>query len=181
MTRSMLFRTATRTASWSATATMIVVFGRADLDGDDGAGSFRAGTPRPRSRLRDGCPPGLDKKDNGCMPPGLHKKLVGTPLTAALGLRALGGPYRNWYRDNDHYCIVGTTIIFIASAATAADRRALPLSEPRLLLLSGRDGLSVRTTTTTCPSSISPSIRTAAIIGTAMATERSIRSIHRPG
>jgi hypothetical protein len=51
----------------------------------------------------DGCPPGLDKKNNGCMPPGLAKKLVGTPLTAALGLSALGGPYRSWYRDNDDY------------------------------------------------------------------------------
>ena len=28
----------------------------------------------------DGCPPGLAKKDNGCMPPGLAKKVVGTPL-----------------------------------------------------------------------------------------------------
>jgi hypothetical protein len=51
----------------------------------------------------NGCPPGLDKKNNGCMPPGLHKKLVGTPLTAALGLSALGGPYRSWYRDNDDF------------------------------------------------------------------------------
>jgi hypothetical protein len=51
----------------------------------------------------DGCPPGLAKKGNGCMPPGQAKKLVGTPLTAALGLSALGGPYRSWYRDNDDY------------------------------------------------------------------------------
>ncbi len=51
----------------------------------------------------DGCPPGLAKKGNGCMPPGQAKKLVGTPLTAALGLSALGGPYRSWYRDNDDF------------------------------------------------------------------------------
>lgn len=51
----------------------------------------------------NGCPPGLAKKGNGCMPPGQAKKLVGTPLTAALGLSALGGPYRSWYRDNDDY------------------------------------------------------------------------------
>ena len=51
----------------------------------------------------DGCPPGLAKKGNGCMPPGQAKKLVGTPLTAALGLSALDGPYRSWYRDNDDF------------------------------------------------------------------------------
>ena len=51
----------------------------------------------------NGCPPGLDKKDNGCMPPGLAKKVVGTPLNSMLGLSALGGPYRSWYRDNDDF------------------------------------------------------------------------------
>ena len=51
----------------------------------------------------DGCPPGLAMKNNGCMPPGQAKKIVGTPLTAALGLTALSGPYRSWYRDNDDF------------------------------------------------------------------------------
>jgi len=51
----------------------------------------------------DGCPPGLAKKGNGCMPPGLAKKIVGAPLTGLVGLSALDGPYRDWYRDNDNY------------------------------------------------------------------------------
>ncbi|RIX32578.1 hypothetical protein [Sphingomonas edaphi] len=51
----------------------------------------------------DGCPPGLAKKGNGCMPPGQAKKLVGTALPTALMGSMLNGPYRNWYRDNDDY------------------------------------------------------------------------------
>lgn len=51
----------------------------------------------------DGCPPGLAKKGNGCMPPGLAKKVVGTTLPAALASNVLGGPYRDWYRDDDRY------------------------------------------------------------------------------
>lgn len=51
----------------------------------------------------DGCPPGLAKKNNGCMPPGQAKKLVGTALPATLMGSMLEGPYRNWYRDNDDY------------------------------------------------------------------------------
>jgi len=51
----------------------------------------------------DGCPPGLAKKDNGCMPPGLAKNLVGTRLPATLMGSMLDGPYRSWYRDNDDF------------------------------------------------------------------------------
>ena len=51
----------------------------------------------------DGCPPGLAKKGNGCMPPGLAKSLVGTALPASLLANSLSGPYRSWYRDNDDY------------------------------------------------------------------------------
>ena len=51
----------------------------------------------------DGCPPGLAKKGNGCLPPGQAKKLVGTLLPAAYSGRALSGPYRDWYRDDDRY------------------------------------------------------------------------------
>lgn len=53
--------------------------------------------------LIDGCPPGLAKKLNGCMPPGQAKKLIGTrwnePLTRAL----LPATYRTWYPDNNDY------------------------------------------------------------------------------
>ena len=51
----------------------------------------------------DGCPPGLAKKGNGCLPPGQAKKLYGTPLNAALRANTLGWPYREWYRDDDRY------------------------------------------------------------------------------
>ncbi len=51
----------------------------------------------------DGCPPGLAKKGNGCLPPGQAKKLVGTPLNAALRANTLGWPYREWYRDDDRF------------------------------------------------------------------------------
>ena len=50
----------------------------------------------------DGCPPGLAKKDNGCLPPGQAKK-VGTIWPSALRSSALIGPYRNWYRDDDQF------------------------------------------------------------------------------
>lgn len=56
-----------------------------------------------RRGLIDGCPPGLAKKDNGCMPPGQFKKLVGTALPLGLRASTLDGPYRQWYRDNDQY------------------------------------------------------------------------------
>lgn len=51
----------------------------------------------------DGCPPGLAKKGNGCLPPGQARKLYGTPLNAALRANTLGWPYREWYRDDDRY------------------------------------------------------------------------------
>lgn len=51
-----------------------------------------------------GCPPGLDKKDNGCLPPGQAKKLLGTSLArTAYGNSLLPYPYRSWYRDDDDY------------------------------------------------------------------------------
>lgn len=53
--------------------------------------------------LAYGCPPGLDKKDNGCMPPGQAKKLLGAPLRASFANSLLPLQYRNWYRDDDDY------------------------------------------------------------------------------
>ena len=77
---------------------------RFDRDRDEGVRFVPRWNDRGLVRgFVDGCPPGLAKKGNGCMPPGQAKKLVGTPLTAALGLSALDGPYRNWYRDNDRF------------------------------------------------------------------------------
>jgi hypothetical protein len=50
-----------------------------------------------------GCPPGLAKKGNGCLPPGQAKKLVGTRLSTGLVANTLGWPYNQWYRDDDRY------------------------------------------------------------------------------
>jgi hypothetical protein len=51
-----------------------------------------------------GCPPGLDKKDNGCMPPGQVRQLLGTPLArTAFANSLLPYPYRSWFRDDDDY------------------------------------------------------------------------------
>jgi hypothetical protein len=73
-----------------------------DLDNDDGfVGRWgRHGFARG---FIDGCPPGLAKKDNGCLPPGQAKKLVGTILPTAFRTNALIGPYRDWYRDDDRF------------------------------------------------------------------------------
>lgn len=76
---------------------------RVDRDDDD----FRWG-PRWDGRgvrlgFVDGCPPGLAKKGNGCLPPGQAKKLVGTALAPTIMSRSLAGPYRLWYPDNDDY------------------------------------------------------------------------------
>ena len=77
---------------------------RFDRNGDDGVRFVPRWNDRGLVRgFVDGCPPGLAKKDNGCMPPGQARKLVGTPITAALGLSALDGPYRSWYRDDDRF------------------------------------------------------------------------------
>jgi len=53
--------------------------------------------------FNDNCPPGLAKKNNGCLPPGQAKKMLGAALPFALGSQLLDGPFRQWYRDNDQY------------------------------------------------------------------------------
>ncbi|HVF36874.1 MAG TPA: hypothetical protein VNA29_02895 [Sphingomicrobium sp.] len=55
------------------------------------------------SGFADGCPPGLVAIQGGCMPWGHAKRLVGTPLAAALMGQKLEGPYSLWYRDDDRY------------------------------------------------------------------------------
>ena len=57
----------------------------------------------PYRGLVDGCPPGLAKKGNGCLPPGQAKKLIGAALPASLAAAALSGPFSQWYRDDERY------------------------------------------------------------------------------
>lgn len=53
--------------------------------------------------LVNGCPPGLAKKNNGCLPPGQAKQLWGQRAQPSLLERVLAGPYRTWYGDRDGY------------------------------------------------------------------------------
>lgn len=60
--------------------------------------------PGRGAALIAGCPPGLDKRDNGCMPPGHVKDLFGLPLAKTAFVNSqLPYQYRNWYRDDDDY------------------------------------------------------------------------------
>jgi len=54
-------------------------------------------------RVPFGCPPGLDRKDNGCLPPGQAKKLLGAPLLAGFANDRIPVQYRNWYPDSDDF------------------------------------------------------------------------------
>jgi hypothetical protein len=52
----------------------------------------------------DNCPPGLDKKDNGCMPPGQARKYLGAPIAQSFADKLVPNEYRRWYRDDeDHF------------------------------------------------------------------------------
>ncbi len=61
------------------------------------------GSGRVFGGFNDNCPPGLAKKNNGCLPPGQAKKMLGAALPAAIGAQMLDGPFRQWYQDNDQY------------------------------------------------------------------------------
>ncbi len=78
-----------------------------DLDGDDvliRRAFDRNLFPGLGGGLIAGCPPALDKKDNGCLPPGQAKKLIGTPLArTAFANSLLPVQYRNWFRDDEDY------------------------------------------------------------------------------
>lgn len=53
-----------------------------------------------------GCPPGLDKKNNGCMPPGQAAKFIGQPLLAASRFGTLGAvplSMQDLFWDDDDY------------------------------------------------------------------------------
>ena len=68
------------------------------LDGDDRFDRRFAGTG-----LINGCPPGLARKLNGCLPPGQAKKLIGTRFPNAFERSLLPASFRNWYPDDNQY------------------------------------------------------------------------------
>ncbi len=49
------------------------------------------------------CPPGLAKKDNGCLPPGQAKKYLGSRIQQAYLDSRVPYQYRSWYRDDDNH------------------------------------------------------------------------------
>ena len=51
----------------------------------------------------DNCPPGLSRKDNGCLPPGQAKKYLGSRLQQSFADSRIPFQYRNWYQDDDRY------------------------------------------------------------------------------
>jgi hypothetical protein len=53
--------------------------------------------------LRNDCPPGLDKRDNGCLPPGQVGKLLGARLQGSFANSLVPQQYRSWYRDDDNH------------------------------------------------------------------------------
>lgn len=80
----------------------IVTRGDRDFDRDDDRGVL--------ARNFDGfgggfgnCPPGLAKKDNGCLPPGQARKLLGARIQQSFADSLVPAPFRSWYRDNDQY------------------------------------------------------------------------------
>jgi hypothetical protein len=53
--------------------------------------------------LANRCPPGLAMKNNGCLPPGQARKLIGAVLPAAYAGKYLPDGLRDLYRDDDEY------------------------------------------------------------------------------
>ena len=56
-----------------------------------------------RGRGFNGCPPGLDKKDNGCLPPGQAKKYLGARIQSNFANSLVPYQYRSWYRDDGNH------------------------------------------------------------------------------
>lgn len=51
----------------------------------------------------NGCPPGLDKKNNGCLPPGQAKKFLGARIQQSFADSLIPYQYRSWFRDDDSH------------------------------------------------------------------------------
>lgn len=54
-------------------------------------------------RASNGCPPGLDKKNNGCLPPGQAKKFLGARIQQSFADSLIPYQYRSWFRDDDSH------------------------------------------------------------------------------
>lgn len=87
----------------------------------DFSGGFRG--------FANGCPPGLDKKDNGCMPPGQASKFLGARLRNGIANSLLPYQYRSWYRDDgDHFFRSGDGFIYRVNRSNYLVDGLIPLS-----------------------------------------------------
>ena len=57
----------------------------------------------PGRGLANGCPPGLDKRDNGCMPPGQVRELLGARLPNSFSSAMVPLTMRGWYPDDEQF------------------------------------------------------------------------------
>lgn len=78
--------------------------------------------------LRGGCPPGLDKKDNGCLPPGQAKKYLGARIQSSFANSLVPYQYRRWYRDDDrHFYRSGDGFLYRVSRSNNLVDGIIPL------------------------------------------------------
>jgi len=76
----------------------------------------------------DNCPPGLAKKDNGCLPPGQAKKYLGSRIQQSFLESRVPFQYRSWYRDdNDHFYRYGDNNIYRVSRNNSLIDGIIPL------------------------------------------------------
>ncbi|MCJ8191216.1 hypothetical protein [Sphingomicrobium aestuariivivum] len=66
------------------------------------SGAYRYGDANGRG-LVNGCPPGLAKKNNGCLPPGQARNLYGQRVPASYADRRLSGVLSDWFGRDDRY------------------------------------------------------------------------------
>ncbi|WP_343344553.1 hypothetical protein WJT74_10465 [Sphingomicrobium sp. XHP0239] len=80
---------------------------------------------------RNDCPPGLAKKNNGCLPPGQARQLYGQRFEPRYAERDLFGAYRDWYgRDNDYRYRIGDDFLYRIGAGDIIDG-LIPLYDRR--------------------------------------------------
>lgn len=79
-------------------------------------------------RFANDCPPGLAKKDNGCLPPGQAKKFLGARLQNAFANSQLPYQYRSWYRDDgNHFFRSGDGYIYRVNRSSDLVDGLIPL------------------------------------------------------
>ena len=81
--------------------------------------------------FRNDCPPGLAKKNNGCLPPGQARQLTGQQFQPRYAERELFGAYRDWYgRDDDYRYRIGDDFLYRIGAGNLIDG-LIPLYDRR--------------------------------------------------